>query len=376
MLDFIINSYTNTPTYAFWTDYEFLKQLGIAIGVLLLFLLWRNIFTKYVFKLILAISKRTPTDLFTYIVLSFEKPLRMFFVVIGIYFALDLAPFTLIGEETVKSIFRSFVIFFIGWGLFNFVPYSLRLFSTLSNRLDLEVDQIILPFFTKVLRFIVVALAISIVLEEWEYNVSGLVAGLGLGGLAFALAAQESLKNLLGGFIIITERPFSIGEWVKTPSVEGVVEDISFRSTKIRTFAQAVVTVPNSTLANEPIINWSKMGKRQITFQLGVQYDTKKRSLERVVRRIESMLHEHEEIHNETIMVRFDNFGDSSLNIFLYFFTNTIMWAEFLRVKEDINFKIMEILEEEGVSVAFPTRTLHIESMPEDERKRLLSSSN
>ena len=375
-MELIISSFIKTPTYDFWTDYEFLRQLGTAIGVLLLFLLWRKFFTKYVFKLILAISRRTPTDIFTYIVLSFEKPLRMFFVVLGIYFALDLAPFTLINEDTVKLLLRSAVIFFIGWGLFNFVPYSLRLFSTLSNRLDLEVDQIIMPFFTKVLRFIVVALAISIVLEEWDYNVSGLVAGLGLGGLAFALAAQESLKNLLGGFIIITERPFSIGEWVKTPSVEGIVEDISFRSTTIRTFAQAVVTVPNSTLANEPIINWSKMGKRQITFQLGVQYDTKKRSLERVVRRIETMLHDHEEIHNETILVRFDNFGDSSLNIFLYFFTNTIMWAEFLRVKEDINFKIMEILEEEGVSVAFPTRTLHIESMPEDERKRLFSSSN
>lgn len=362
-------------TADFWTDMGFWIDLGGALVILLLFLLWRKLFTKYFFKGILAISQKTPTDLFTYIVLSFNKPVRMFFVILGLFFALKAAPFSIMEPVTLGRIMRSVVIGLVSWGLYNFIPYSSNLFSNLTHRLEVEVDKIVMPFVTKVLRFILLALSISIILSVWEYDVGGIVAGLGLGGLAFALAAQESIKNLLGGVIIVTEKPFTIGDWIKTPSVEGVVEDITFRSTQIRTFAQAVVTVPNSTLSNEPITNWSKMGKRQITFKLGVQYDTSRASLERVVRRIENLLRSHVDIDQETIMVRFDTFGASSLDIFLYFFTKSVMWSEYLQVKEDINFKIMEILEEENVVVAFPTRTLHFENSKDEEKVKEYSGS-
>lgn len=368
-----IDWFTTVWTADYWTDMNFWIDMGVSVLILLLFLLWRKLFTKYFFKGILAVSKKTPTDLFTYIVLAFDKPVRMFFVILGIFFALKTAPFTLMEAETLTKLMRSSIIALFGWGIFNFIPYSSNLFTNLSTRLEFEVDKIVMPFVTKVLRFILIALVFSIVLEVWEYDVGAIVAGLGLGGLAFALAAQESIKNLLGGFIIVTEKPFTMGDWIKTPSVEGVVEDISFRSTQVRTFAQAVVTVPNATLSNEPITNWSKMGKRQVTFKLGVQYDTSRTSLERVVRRMENMLRNHEAIDQETILVRFDSFGASSLDIFLYFFTKSVMWGEYLEVKEDINFKIMEILEEEDVIVAFPTRTLHIESQEEKEKTKQYS---
>ncbi|MFA1822484.1 mechanosensitive ion channel family protein [Virgibacillus oceani] len=120
--------------------------------------------------------------------------------------------------------------------------------------------------FSRTLRIVIIAISFSIIAQEFGYDVNGFVAGLGIGGLAFALAAKDALANMFGGIIIITKKPFTIGDWVLTPSVEGTVEDISFRSTKVRTFAQALVTVPNATLSNEPITNWSKMGKRQITF--------------------------------------------------------------------------------------------------------------
>jgi len=154
--------------------------------------------------------------------------------------------------------------------------------------------------------------------------------------------------------------------------VEGTVEDITFRSTKIRTFAQALVTVPNSSLANEPITNWSRMGKRRITFHLGVTYSTTRDKLEKCVKSIRKMLEEHPGIHKETIFVNFERFNDSSLDIFMYFFTNTTNWGEYLNVREDVNFRIMEILEQEGVSVAFPSRSIYIEKAnfsPEMARK-------
>ncbi|MCM3616757.1 mechanosensitive ion channel family protein [Sutcliffiella horikoshii] len=363
-----IDWFSNLITAEYWTDINFWLDVGVSLLILLLFLLWRKLFTKYFFKGILAVSRKTPTDLFTYIVLAFDKPVRVFFVILGIFFALKTAPFTLMEPATLSKLMRSSIIGLISWGIFNFVPYSSNLFTNLTHRLEFEVDKIVMPFVTKVVRFILLALTFSIVLDVWGYDVGGIVAGLGLGGLAFALAAQESLKNLLGGFIIVTEKPFTMGDWIKTPSVEGVVEDISFRSTQVRTFAQAVVTVPNATLSNEPITNWSKMGKRQITFNLGVQYDTTRTSLERVVRRIENMLRNHKDIDQETILVRFDSFNASSLDIFTYFFTKSVMWGEYLEVKEDINFKIMEILEEENVAVAFPTRTLHFEKNSQEEK--------
>lgn len=187
----------------------------------------------------------------------------------------------------------------------------------------------------------------------------------GLGGLAFALAAQDSLSNLFGGMVIIVDKPFTVGDWISTPSVEGIVEDITFRSTKVRTFAQAIVTVPNSKLANEPITNWAAMGKRQITFHLKVAYSTPRAKLEKCVERIKTTLIEHPDVHKQTIFVVFDRYNDSSLDIFLYFFTITTVWQEFLMVKQDINFKIMRILEEEGVSMGLPTTNVHLESRPD-----------
>ena len=142
----------------------------------------------------------------------------------------------------------------------------------------------------------------------------------------------------------------------------GIVEDINFRSTKIRTFEQAVVTVPNSTLANEPVTNWSRMDKRRITFNLRLTFDTPRDKIEKCVTDIREMLQNHPAIHPETIFVFFDSYGDSSLNIFLYFFTRTTVWEEYLRVKEDVNLRIMAIMEKEGVSVAFPSTSIYFEN--------------
>ena len=215
------------------------------------------------------------------------------------------------------------------------------------------------------------AISASIIAQEWGYDVNGFVAGLGIGGLAFALAAQDSLSNFFGGIVIILDKPFSIGDWILTPNVEGTVEDINFRSTKVRTFAHALVTVPNATLAKNPITNWSKMGRRRITFNLGVTYTTPKEKLAKCVAGIETMLRTHEEIHPETIFVTFDSFNSSSLHIFIYCFTNTTAWGEFLKVKENVNFKILEILEQEGVSVAFPSRSVYFQNqLPEADEKK------
>ena len=199
------------------------------------------------------------------------------------------------------------------------------------------------------------------ILSDWGYNIGALLTGLGLGGLAFALAAKDTLANLFGSIMIMIDRPFRMGDWILTPTVEGTVEDIGFRSTKIRTFAQALVSVPNSIVSNEPITNWTRMGKRRITFRLGVKYDTTPEQMRKLVKEIKEMLHLYDEIHPQTIYVYFENFGDSALEIFLYFFTKTTNWMKYLEIKEEVNLRIMKILDEVGVEVAFPSTSLYVE---------------
>lgn len=341
---------------------EPLIKLGISLMIFLAFLLLRKIVTKYLFKMILTFTRSKKINLATNLFLAFEKPIRWFIVILGLQFTLIFFPYDFLKDSTEQHLFRSMFIVLTAWGLINVSSISDMLFPQLMKRLDFNVDKIIIPFITKVLKIIIIVMAASMIAEEWGFNVNGFIAGLGLGGLAFALAAKETVSNLFGGLVIVTEKPFTIGDWIKTPSVEGTVEDISFRSTKIRTFAQALVTVPNSTLANEPIINWSKMGKRQIAFHLGVTYSTPKHKLMNVVHAIEDMLLKHEEIHNDTILVKFDRFNDSSLDIYLYFFTNVTGFADYLNIKEDVNFRIMDILEQEQVEIAFPTRTLVLQT--------------
>jgi MscS family membrane protein len=336
-------------------------DITIAIAIFLIFLVFRKLFTIYIFKFILTLTRKTPTEVFTNVLLSFEKPLRLFWIVLGTYLAMLYLPFNITTTEFVQHIYRTFIIMILGWGLYNYMSAQSAFFFRFARKVELDEDSMLVPFLSKILRFSVIALTIVVIAGEWGYSISGFVAGLGLGGLAFALAAQDTIGNFFGGIIIITEKPFSKGDWIKTPSVEGTVEDITFRSTQIRTFEDSIVTVPNSTLSNEPITNWSKMSKRQITFKVGVTYSTPQRKLERCVRKIEILLREHEDVNQDLIMVRFSDFNNSSLDIFVYFFTKTTAWTEWYRVKEDINFKIMSILEEEEVEIAFPSRSLYVE---------------
>ncbi|WP_208588289.1 mechanosensitive ion channel family protein [Gracilibacillus suaedae] len=349
--------------WRFWENitYDDYVNIAISIGIVLIAFILRKLFIKYIFYLLLKLAKKGKSEFLNYALTAFEKPLRMLIIIIGVYIAINYFPYLDQRNELFRQIIRVSFIFSITWGLYNLSSSSSLLFMKINDSLNFNIDQILIPFLSKAVRVIIIAISFSIIAQEFGYEISGFVAGLGLGGLAFALAAQEVIKNLFGGIVIITEKPFSIGDWIQTPSIEGTVEDINFRSTIIRTFADSVITIPNSTLSNEPITNWSEMGKRRIFFHLGVEYGTTKEQLEEVIKQIRTYLENNEDIHPETIFVRFSEYNDSSLDIMLYFFTHTIVWEEYLKIKEDVNFKIMEILEEQKVSVAFPSRSLYLD---------------
>lgn len=343
-------------------DHSIWVDIGLALFIFTFFLLLRKLFTKYVFHIVLKLAKKSPTPFFTNCFLAFEKPLRCFFVFLGLYLAVMHLPIGHGYEEVIGKLYRTLIVVLITAGIYNLAGSSSPLFEKMGERFRVEVDKIVIPIISKTLRFFIIAISFSIIAQEWEYDINGFIAGLGLGGLAIAFAAQEMIEDFFAGIIIMTEKPFSKGDWIKTKDVEGTVEEINFRSTKIRAFRQAQVTVPNSTLANTAILNWTKMGKRQITFHLDVSKTTTKKKLQTVIEKIGQMLKNHEDIHQETIFVHFDAIHHSSYVIFLYFFSKTTVYGEYLQVREDVNLHILDILQKEGVSVALPSRSIYIES--------------
>lgn len=352
-------------TWEFFISYKHAIHVGIAVFIFFAFLILRRLFSKYVIKILRIISRKAGNKLIPDVLHSFDKPLQWFFIILGIYFALVYYPYFDHQQPIVFKWFKAFLVILTSWGFVNLFSTKSNFFKLINDHTNVKLDDILIPFLSRVIQFTIIAIALSIVLQEFDYQIGGLITGLGLGGLAVSLAAKDALANLFGGIVIVTEKPFTIGDWILTPSVEGTVEDISFRSTKVRTFAQALVTVPNATLANEPITNWSKMGKRRITFRLPISYETPRETLEKIVRDIKAYLENHPDIHQETIFVTFDEFGQDGLEIFLYFFTKTTVWGEHLAVREKINLEILKIIEEHDAEIAVPIRKLYVESKPQ-----------
>ncbi len=335
----------------------------LALLVFFTFLLLRKLFTIIVLKSLKKFAEKTKTEIDDKILRIFVKPVRFLFIVAGIFFSLSILG---LKGEVSQHIIRSLFIFTLFWILYNSIHVFEKNIYHLTENFGKSVSREIGNFIIKSIKAFVLILGAVAILQEWGINVTAFIASLGLGGLAFALAAKDTAANLFGGLSIIADKALKIGDWVKIGSVEGVVEDIGIRTTKIRSFQKSLITVPNSYIANNPIENFSRRSIRRIKMVIGITYDTPRENLLAIVNDIREMLKNHPNISkDQTLLVFFDEFGDSSLNIFIYCFTNTAVWTEYMSIKEDINLKIMEIVEKYGSSFAFPSRSIYIEKMPE-----------
>ncbi|MCM3785412.1 mechanosensitive ion channel family protein [Neobacillus mesonae] len=341
---------------------EFFQEINwFRLGGALLLLLVFTVFNKWTSTRLFRLLKRFFGMKWDNLYLTLRNPIRALMILLGVSGAVHFY-FDGGGQWPLFShLIRTGFIAFIGWGLYNLSGRSSRFFAGLTTKWGVEESDMIIPFLSKVLRFLVIALTLTIIASEWGYSINGLVAGLGLGSLAVALAAQDTLSNLIAGVIIVTEKPFSKGDWIKTDAVEGMVEDISFRSSKIRTFADSIVIIPNNILAKSAITNWSRMGKRRITFDLGVAIDSDRKKLVKATERLREYIEGHPEVDKELLMVRVKGMTNEQITIFFYFFTYTTVWMEHMRVLESINFEILNILEEEGIKLAVPAQRLFVE---------------
>src|SRR6056297_1320503 len=229
-----------------------------------------------------------------------------------------------------------------------------------------EYDITTVAVLGRIVRIAVVVTGVLTALSILEIPISGLLAAGGVGGIAIGLAARDLLANFFGGFMVFMDRPFSVGDWVRSPDrdIEGVVQKIGWRVTTIMKFDRRPMYVPNATFTTITVENPSRMTHRRIYEHVGVRYDDFAR-VGAIVEDIRSMLQGHEDIAaEETLIVHFNQFGASSLDIMVYCFTRTTQWIEYHRVREEILLKLGAIVEAHGAEIAFPTRTLKLDSVP------------
>lgn len=251
-----------------------------------------------------------------------------------------------------------------------------------KNKIKNEVVNIAL----KIFNFVIFLVGLLVALHFAGVNLTAILSGLGIGGLAVALAAKETLSNFFGTLSILISDSFSQGDWIVSGGVEGTVVEIGVRVTTIRTFDNALISIPNATLANSDIKNWTRRSiGRRIKMSIGVKYDSKREDIQAAIQEIRTMLENHPQIATEkvqyeldgrrnyfaseddvygvkkTLLVYLDEFASSSINILVYCFSTTVVWAQWLEVKEDVMLKIMEILERNNLAFAFPSLSIYEE---------------
>jgi MscS family membrane protein len=354
ILDFLNNNeIIGVPLYKF----------AQALGIFLLFLILRKIFALIILSFLKQLTKATKTSFDDKILKLIEGPVKFSFIIIGLYFAFKVSG---IDNEVTHKIIKSLIIFVIFWLFYNFVNILDESIYRFTRKFGKELYREIGNFFIKTLKIFIFSVGLVSILQVWDINVSAFIASLGLGGLAFALAAKDTAANLFGGLSILVDRSLKIDDWIKVGNVEGVVEDIGLRTTKVRTFEKSLITVPNQYIANNPIENFSRRDIRRIKMRIGLVYSTSKEQVRAIVEDIKNMLKSHKGIaQHATMLVNFDEFGSSELSIFIYCFTNTANWAKYLEIKEDINLKIMDIVKAHGSDFAFPSESIYIEKLPE-----------
>ena len=250
------------------------------------------------------------------------------------------------------------------WLIYRTVDVLAAYLEKLTEKTESKLDDQLIPIIRKTLKVFVVIVGVLFTLQNLDVNVSSFLAGLGLGGLAFALAAQDSLSNLFGSIMILLDRPFHIGDWVIIGGVEGTVEEVGLRSTRVRTFYKSLVTIPNSNLVKTPIDNMGARTYRRIKTYISVTYDTPPEKMEAFVEGIRQIIHSNEYTWKDYYHVYFNQFAASSLDVLLYCFVDTKDWSVELQERHRIFLEIMRLAQELGIEFAFPTQTLHVDSFP------------
>lgn len=341
------------------------QYVGILIILIIAFVLHKLLtvlFEQVLVKLLLKYGRR---QLAKELMIPIAKPISilLIFPVLMLFIPLIQLPiklnsFMITGLQVAWPVVA--VVFF--YRLVDVLSiYMMRMAEKTESTLD---DQLV-PLLRKALKTFVVLIGLIFILDNLEVNITGLIAGISIGGLAFALAAQDTIKNFFGSLMIFFDRPFQVGDWITSGNVDGTVEEVGFRATRIRTFRNSVMYIPNGAITNQVIDNHGLRVYRRFFTTISVTYDTPAEVLESFVEGLKEITLAHPKTRKDFFEIHFNDLGASSLNIMFYIFFKVPTWSEELKCRHEILLSIINLAEELGINFAFPTQTLHVETFPE-----------
>ena len=345
---------------SYFSNESWVIQVFIIVFVTLLI----SFLQKRLLKKIFAGLEKTRTYWDDAIVEAMQRPLTLLIWIIGLTFAAEIVE-----QETHAFIFSSIdpirdvgVIVAFTWFIVRFIERAEKNIIGKKQQEGIEFDQTTADAIAKLLRVSVIITALLVLLQTLGYSISGVLAFGGIGGIAIGFAAKDLLANFFGGLMIYMDRPFNVGDWIRSPDkeIEGTVENIGWRLTCIRTFDKRPLYVPNAVFTSIAVENPSRMTNRRIKETIGIRYDDAGK-MKDIIATVKKMLQEHKDIDtNKTLIVNLNEFAPSSLNFFIYTFTKTTDWIKFHEIKQDVLLKIIDIIESHGAECAFPTSTIHI----------------
>ena len=350
-----------------WTFKEFGKiaywqwmglLVTIFLGLLMRFLI------KLIGQFLLFLSKRTVTEWDDLLVEKLVNPVALL-ATAGVWFAsLNLLKFRGIPLTVLTFFIQGLLAVAFIWIFYRIAElltlYLEKLAVKTANKIDDQVVQLV----SRSIKIFVLCLGVLLALQNMGIQIFSLIAGLGLGGLALALAAKDSLANFFGSIMVMLDRPFRVGDWIIAGGEEGTVEDIGFRSTRIRTFYNSLISIPNSKIATSGVDNMGLREYRRVKANIGITYDTPPEKIEAFIDGIKDIIKNNPSTRKDYYHVVFTDFGPSSLDILLYFFLKVPDWATELVERQKIFIEIKRLAAALGVSFAFPTQSLHVETLP------------
>jgi len=344
----------------------------IFVSAIILGLLFKGLISRYLshalYKVIGKAEKRVGVEKFDELL---TKPIAFFIMLSVLYFGVNhlvfpaewnIAPVEELGIRMILT--KAFSLVYI-YAIFIIVLRLISFFGILlqkrAEETENKMDDQLVPFTIEIVKFIAYVFVGGVILGEvFGVNATGLITGLGIGGIALAMASKESLENLLGSFTIFLDKPFTVGDTVTVGSVSGTVEKVGFRSTRIRTFDKSLVTLPNKKMIDAELDNLGMRPVRRVKFNIGLTYETTPEQMKSIVSDIQIMVDEHPKT-NQDGRIRFQEFGSSSLDILVMYFVDSPKWGDLIDVKEDINYKIMEIVKKHNSDFAFPSTTVYLQ---------------
>ena len=342
------------------------------IGAVLLGFIFKKLISKYLshllFKIVGKKGAEVGIDKFDALL---TKPIGFFIMLSIIYLGSSHINYPevwgLVSEKEfglkmlINRGFSLIYVYSIFWIILKVIDFVGLILNKKAEATDNKMDDQLIPFIVEIAKIITYIFALVIVMGNvFKVDITALAAGLGIGGIALAMASKESLENLLGSFTIFFDQPFTVGDTVTVGTVTGTVEKVGFRSTRIRTFDKSLVTVPNKKMIDAELDNLGMRPVRRVKFHIGLTYETKPEQIKAIVTEIQEMINQHPKTNQEG-KVRFQEFGSSSLDILVMYFVDSPKWNDLIDVKEDVNYKIMEIVKKHKSDFAFPSTTVYLQ---------------